>query len=102
VFKLKPLGRAWGMLFCADERGAQWTVLGDPAFVEPLRVAQRPLPEGVLRRAQPPSPSPAPPSGKGLTGELVGEFPVDEFRPQWLVRGWADEWSGLGRIEVWP
>jgi hypothetical protein len=61
------------MLFCADQRGAHWTALGDPGFVQAVRAAQRPLPDSDLRR-QPPSSSPEPPSGKGLPGAKLNLF----------------------------
>ena len=81
------------MLLCADQRAAHWTALDDPKFVRAVLAAERRF--GLsARRQQPPSPALAPPpSGKG---ELVGEFPLDDFRPHWLARGWRDSGLGLG------
>ena len=100
IFQPNPLRRAWSMLFCADQRGAHWTALGDTGFVQAVRAAERTFPESSRR--QPPSPSPVPPSGKALPVELTGEFPVEEFHPEWLLRGWTDERPVHGRIEVCP
>ena len=69
---------------CTDARGRHWTALGDYEFCLAMRGSGR---------------------GRGLTGNQMSEFPMDAFRPEWLVEGWIDEWARIsqeqGHLDVY-
>jgi hypothetical protein len=97
VFPLRRLRRDWGMLFCETRDGGHWTLLGSYEWVESLMAQQGDVPEGAARA---PSPSGATSSGKGVGPPVLAEWPTSDFAAKWLIRGWPDDWQGLGEIRV--
>jgi hypothetical protein len=97
------LHRAWGLLYCDDEDGEHWTLLGSHSWVQSLRTRARPLSAEAIA-AVPPSPSGARPAGLGvdMSPPVAAEWPPEEFGAEFVIRGWSDEWPALGRIEVVP
>jgi hypothetical protein len=80
----RELWRGWGVLYCTDGSGAHWTALGEPEFVDALWAASERL--GGDR--------------EGVRSARFGEFPLEEFRARWLVRGWPHEWRDEVRLDV--
>lgn len=100
VFADKRLWGKWGALYVEDARGRSWTVLGDHAFCRALRAIEKPSDVFVRGRIPGPLDHISLPSDRGVAGAVLAEFPIDEFRPVWIIAGWPDEWRGLGRIEA--
>jgi hypothetical protein len=96
VFPLRRLRRDWGMLFCETRDGGHWTLLGSHQWVESLMAQEKGVPEEA---AAAPSLSGATPSGEGAESPRLAEWP-SAFAPKWLIRGWPDDWPGLGEIRV--
>ena len=99
------LHKPWGMLFCDDANGAHWTLLGSRPWVDSLREQAEPGSAETIANI-PESPSGIPPSGDGVNmdpdGAAAAEWPLEEFRARWVIRGWPDEWEQAGRAEVFP
>jgi hypothetical protein len=91
VFTDMPeMAHAWGLLYCVDPNGDRWTLLGDHGWVASMTAAHgKPL--GAEQLAV--SPSAEWEVEMELTGPRSSEWPVEEFRPEWAIKGWPDEWS---------
>lgn len=63
--------RRWGCLHSDDQNGEHWTILGDYEYV----IALQQVPQ--------------------TSSAQMDDFPPDEFRPQWFLQGWPDEWLAL-------
>jgi hypothetical protein len=83
VFPLRRLRRDWGMLLCETRDGRHWTLLGRHEWVESVMAEEKDVPEG--KRAGP---------------RVLAEWPTSAFAAKWLIRGWPDDWPGLGDIRV--
>ena len=94
VFSGMPdMGQAWGLLYCLDPNGSRWTLLGDHGWVESMTAAHgNPLSAEQLA-AMPPSPTAESEVEVVMTEAQRSEWPMAEFRPQWAIKGWPDEWS---------
>jgi hypothetical protein len=68
--------RRWGVLRCEDASGEHWTALGDYGYCERLPRSKR---RRLWRR------------------RAVERVSLDAFRPEWVIRGWPDEWRSLAR-----
>src|SRR5882672_8444749 len=95
LFRGQPgLHRAWGALHVHDAEGKRYTLLGDRGWVrsfaaqavhDPAAVAavQEPLRGGVE----------VAPSGEAVSMDRMDEWPLEEFRPAWVILLWPDEWA---------
>jgi hypothetical protein len=104
VFGSVPeLHRDWGLLFCEDSAGQHWTVLGSHGWVQSLRSRARQASAEEIAHL-PPSPSDIPPVGEcvDMYWAVKAEWPLDQFHPKFVIRGWPDEWQELGHIDVFP
>lgn len=102
----KALHRKWGALYAEDQVGAHWTLLGDHGWVRSLSMQGKPL-DAESAAARVPSKLSdelgIAPADEGVPNALViAEWPVEEFRGQWFILGWPDEWQALGGVRVGP
>lgn len=97
----KRLHRKWGALYAEDDDGRRWTLLGDYGFCQLLRAQGKPMKMSDDRHVGPYE-DVVPPTGLGVEGPVLDEFPVDEFRPVWRIAGWPDDWPGIGAVHVLP
>jgi hypothetical protein len=99
IFRGAPgLQRAWGALHCHDADGKRFTLLGDFGWVKSLEAQAEPMTDEVMAEAEPPRGGAPPPSGLGVrwSPSLSSEWPIEEFKPAWVVFGWPDEWPANG------
>jgi hypothetical protein len=93
-----PLDVDWGCLHVVDARGARFTALGDYGYVVALRSAEQRIP-GPQDYDDPDW------NRKGVI-DVSDEFPIEEFRAQWLIGGWPDDWPEIvrrhGHVTVFP
>ena len=41
-------------------------------------------------------------NGMGVSGPILSEFPLSEFRPVWRIFGWPDDWPNFGKVDCFP
>jgi hypothetical protein len=95
--------RDWGVAFCetdgsGEADGEHWTLLGSHEWVLALQATGRPLAREEKDEA-------VPVGGLDTTiiEQAAAEWRPEDFRPQWLIRGWPADWAD-NPLEVfaWP
>jgi hypothetical protein len=103
--KEKRLHQKWGVLLTRDQNREHWTLLGDHSWVVSLRMQAKPLSEddGIRMRGRPSALCEElgiKPLDVGIPSEIMSEWPLEEFRAQWSINKWPDEWHELDVIRV--
>jgi hypothetical protein len=90
VYKGMPeMSQAWGLLYCLDPRDGRWTLFGDHGWV----MSQIDAHGTPVSPEQQQSPTAKAELMVSMTEAQLAEWPIEEFAPQWAVKGWPDEWS---------